>query len=160
MNLNPILKSLVLLVVIATPLAGQELDLLQPAQMKSTVIVGEFMTADKATLSPREDGRVDVFVSNLDDFSRFVATVDVPYESPIVRAFEVNASGYRPVMLQPTKTPSKFTLDQPGEWTIEIFGVRDGVMKIDTLNGIIIPCLLYTSPSPRDQRGSRMPSSA
>ena len=26
-----------------------------------------------------------------------------------------------------------------------------------TLNG---PCLLYTSPSPRDQRGSRMPSSA
>ena len=25
---------------------------------------------------------------------------------------------------------------------------------------IAIPCLLYTSPSPRDQRGSRMPSSA
>ena len=24
----------------------------------------------------------------------------------------------------------------------------------------LIPCLLYTSPSPRDQRGSRMPSSA
>ena len=26
--------------------------------------------------------------------------------------------------------------------------------------GLRIPCLLYTSPSPRDQRGSRMPSSA
>ena len=26
--------------------------------------------------------------------------------------------------------------------------------------GLDIPCLLYTSPSPRDQRGSRMPSSA
>ena len=26
--------------------------------------------------------------------------------------------------------------------------------------GDIMPCLLYTSPSPRDQRGSRMPSSA
>ena len=25
---------------------------------------------------------------------------------------------------------------------------------------LITPCLLYTSPSPRDQRGSRMPSSA
>ena len=25
---------------------------------------------------------------------------------------------------------------------------------------IIVICLLYTSPSPRDQRGSRMPSSA
>ena len=24
----------------------------------------------------------------------------------------------------------------------------------------LLPCLLYTSPSPRDQRGSRMPSSA
>ena len=28
------------------------------------------------------------------------------------------------------------------------------------LAGEIIACLLYTSPSPRDQRGSRMPSSA
>ena len=30
------------------------------------------------------------------------------------------------------------------------------------LQGVMqdIPCLLYTSPSPRDQRGSRMPSSA
>ena len=27
-------------------------------------------------------------------------------------------------------------------------------------NGGVIDCLLYTSPSPRDQRGSRMPSSA
>ena len=28
------------------------------------------------------------------------------------------------------------------------------------LEGLITACLLYTSPSPRDQRGSRMPSSA
>ena len=27
-------------------------------------------------------------------------------------------------------------------------------------DGRLYPCLLYTSPSPRDQRGSRMPSSA
>ena len=27
-------------------------------------------------------------------------------------------------------------------------------------NGYVRDCLLYTSPSPRDQRGSRMPSSA
>ena len=27
-------------------------------------------------------------------------------------------------------------------------------------NGLVWTCLLYTSPSPRDQRGSRMPSSA
>ena len=29
-----------------------------------------------------------------------------------------------------------------------------------SLNGQPLACLLYTSPSPRDQRGSRMPSSA
>ena len=32
-----------------------------------------------------------------------------------------------------------------------------GILKYMYLNSI---CLLYTSPSPRDQRGSRMPSSA
>ena len=31
---------------------------------------------------------------------------------------------------------------------------------LDGSSMITIPCLLYTSPSPRDQRGSRMPSSA
>ena len=37
-------------------------------------------------------------------------------------------------------------------WTdFELFGERDASMQV---------CLLYTSPSPRDQRGSRMPSSA
>ena len=36
------------------------------------------------------------------------------------------------------------------------------VFKDDALGGSnqFIFCLLYTSPSPRDQRGSRMPSSA
>ena len=33
-------------------------------------------------------------------------------------------------------------------------------VKKGSITGIIGPCLLYTSPSPRDQRGSRMPSSA
>ena len=28
------------------------------------------------------------------------------------------------------------------------------------VQGQVVDCLLYTSPSPRDQRGSRMPSSA
>ena len=34
------------------------------------------------------------------------------------------------------------------------------VTVIFILFGFIVRCLLYTSPSPRDQRGSRMPSSA
>ena len=32
--------------------------------------------------------------------------------------------------------------------------------EINAILGWIEHCLLYTSPSPRDQRGSRMPSSA
>ena len=37
----------------------------------------------------------------------------------------------------------------------------EGVEKLVELNlQVVKACLLYTSPSPRDQRGSRMPSSA
>ena len=39
-------------------------------------------------------------------------------------------------------------------------GSTDCIPDPNTGNAIFIGCLLYTSPSPRDQRGSRMPSSA
>ena len=39
------------------------------------------------------------------------------------------------------------------------FGLRNVTRKEEALKSIY-SCLLYTSPSPRDQRGSRMPSSA
>ena len=45
--------------------------------------------------------------------------------------------------------------------------VNDGRLRLGNAAGVLRPlalenrvCLLYTSPSPRDQRGSRMPSSA
>ena len=40
--------------------------------------------------------------------------------------------------------------NNPDDWGL--CWAKDGVWSM--------PCLLYTSPSPRDQRGSRMPSSA
>ena len=48
-----------------------------------------------------------------------------------------------------------------------LVGARGGEVQL-TMSSVFflappvenIPCLLYTSPSPRDQRGSRMPSSA
>ena len=49
----------------------------------------------------------------------------------------------------------KWTFDNIGttnKYYVE-FGAIDGFEDCNT-------CLLYTSPSPRDQRGSRMPSSA
>ena len=33
-------------------------------------------------------------------------------------------------------------------------------LMLPDMDGLTVCCLLYTSPSPRDQRGSRMPSSA
>ena len=55
--------------------------------------------------------------------------------------------------------------------TIELFTwissgdfIANWSVRLDTLSAIMLvvinSCLLYTSPSPRDQRGSRMPSSA
>ena len=44
---------------------------------------------------------------------------------------------------------------------IDSLGFYEILIEADTCFGIRIQdCLLYTSPSPRDQRGSRMPSSA
>ena len=37
---------------------------------------------------------------------------------------------------------------------------KDIAQARDILSRLVVYCLLYTSPSPRDQRGSRMPSSA
>ena len=37
---------------------------------------------------------------------------------------------------------------------------REFFTKVGQVLSVILPCLLYTSPSPRDISGSRMPSSA
>ena len=44
-----------------------------------------------------------------------------------------------------------------GRIAAELDGMLEGVGMVTTL---LAPCLLYTSPSPRDISGSRMPSSA
>ena len=59
-------------------------------------------------------------------------------------------------------SPATLAFNSPGA---EGFGVkRAGLAVPDSIMLIVAPgccgCLLYTSPSPRDQRGSRMPSSA
>ena len=40
------------------------------------------------------------------------------------------------------------------------FGLQGAVREALAAHSDATSCLLYTSPSPRDQRGSRMPSSA
>ena len=119
---------------------AQDAPLLETTVVKkSTVVVTESRIADTATLSPREDGRVNVFVSNLDDFSTFIATIDVPYESAIVRAFKKNG-GYNPVLAQKSPTvPGQYIFDTPGTWTVEVFGTLEGVITVDLLEDVVIP---------------------
>ena len=46
-------------------------------------------------------------------------------------------------------------------WFFQVGGAAGTVAKsISAYDMTMSDCLLYTSPSPRDQRGSRMPSSA
>ena len=62
------------------------------------------------------------------------------------------------------KIKDKVLPDQDEQAAIISTFVRLGVLVwsggILTLNYVAIPCLLYTSPSPRDLGKSRMPSSA
>ena len=44
--------------------------------------------------------------------------------------------------------------------SIKKFGAQDRSKRKDRNEGKVSACLLYTSPSPRDKRQSRMPSSA
>ena len=52
--------------------------------------------------------------------------------------------------------------EQAAKWSIETgyMGVSPAAYETTELTDYVKTCLLYTSPSPRDQRGSRMPSSA
>ena len=71
--------------------------------------------------------------------------------------FALPSENYDPGRLTATTIYDK--LDQPMELEV----AKDGRIFFIELNGefrVFLPCLLYTSPSPRDQRGSRMPSSA
>ena len=63
----------------------------------------------------------------------------------------------------PEKVIPLFVTNLADGLTVPLYGdglnIRDWTYVLDNCAGVQI-CLLYTSPSPRDQRGSRMPSSA
>ena len=52
-----------------------------------------------------------------------------------------------------------FALDASGIGGLSVFSIANPAQPV-LVSGPVSVCLLYTSPSPRDQRGSRMPSSA
>ena len=63
----------------------------------------------------------------------------------------VGAIGKKGTVSEKMKTLGKMTPEERQEMGPLLNGLKARVTKA---------CLLYTSPSPRDQRGSRMPSSA
>ena len=58
-----------------------------------------------------------------------------------------------------TVFPTQF-IDQETFEKNAFTNIADALNQIPAFGGGVSPCLLYTSPSPRDQRGTRMPSSA
>ena len=99
------------------------------------------------------DGRVEV----IGDTTRRLEKKRADYILRYTRDFPIAV-----VEAKPETDPPGRGLQQAKQYA-EILGVRFAyatnghqIIEFDYLTG----CLLYTSPSPRDQRGSRMPSSA
>ena len=70
----------------------------------------------------------------------------------------VNATEVTPVAGSTVEVVAPMDLQEGYELQIQVNGERKSVLVPP--GGVRQGCLLYTSPSPRDQRGSRMPSSA
>ena len=83
-------------------------------------------------------------------------TREIAVEAPV--AIEVNGIGYAVLMATPAALANLATGFLLTERLIDTAADLIDLDPFETPAGWI--CLLYTSPSPRDQRGSRMPSSA
>lgn len=130
---------LMCLLTLTLPIVNAQIDVEPPTEdFKSVIETGSFLTANKATLSPREDGRVDIFVSGLDGETRNVAILTTPYRNAIVRAFEMNTGLYNRVSLKPAKTPGKFTLDQSGTWSVEVIGIYKGELRYEVFDNVTV----------------------
>ena len=90
-------------------------------------------------------------------------TTDVDNPTPVLREIHRLARGYSRVFAQ-----ARFAerLSRPNPVRRVGFDMRlDVVESVEAVDGVRLitlarPCLLYTSPSPRDLSTSRMPSSA
>ena len=106
----------------------------------------------KVVLSNKTQSR-EVFFSYELDAVRFDENSEGDYESSFFEAeYRQSVSNHSVVSIRGDYRDSSQTN-----------GVRSDLQAISPVNEnqrIDIDCLLYTSPSPRDQRGSRMPSSA
>ena len=92
-----------------------------------------------------EDGKVVREFASLDEFEHYKSNLPTPVKEKPVSTFSVDVDTASYSFLRASINSGK--LPQ-----------RSSIRLEEMIN--YFPCLLYTSPSPRDQRGSRMPSSA
>ena len=72
-----------------------------------------------------------------------------------------DASQWRGTTILSVRKNGKVVVVGDGQVSAGNTVMKAGARKVRTLaGGKVITCLLYTSPSPRDKRQSRMPSSA
>ena len=90
------------------------------------------------------DGTLTIDVSKADEFNRVLATRTGATTE--VEGFAVSILNTADTLL--------------ASYTLVINRISKSVNLLNADLSGANPCLLYTSPSPRDQRGSRMPSSA
>ena len=81
-----------------------------------------------------------------------------PYTSELLRDPGKFGLGQVPADLTPDATTTSICGYCSTGCRLKI-SLKDG-KPVNLTPNVEYPCLLYTSPSPRDQRGSRMPSSA
>ena len=112
-----------------------------------------------------QDGRIENFLRVCDaisySHSRGVIHRDLKPDNLMIGAYgEVYVMDWGIARL--VNAPENASEESVGE-AIEKVGSGDTTARSEVMKtrvGEILGCLLYTSPSPRDQRGSRMPSSA
>ena len=120
--------------------------------------VGDFVLAMSVT-----DG-----VTTLDVQSDLIISENLPPQSTGIGDQSVTAGSTFTLVTagsfsDPENQSLEFSLQAPSELSLGIdrrSGLISGVATIPGEYSLIVSCLLYTSPSPRDKRQSRMPSSA
>ena len=86
------------------------------------------------------------------------------FDGEVGRIFSTSEPSWPTFPTAPTGAPSVIVMlaDDLGFADLACYGSEIDTPNLDALaaGGVRYTCLLYTSPSPRDKRQSRMPSSA
>ena len=91
------------------------------------------------------------------------ASVGVAGASGVVSMPAVSFDDLKEVLAGEGAPPGRALLHRDTDGHLDgyrVSALSQGVLALGLENGDIVHCLLYTSPSPRDKRQSRMPSSA